>query len=213
MQTKTTAVPFEEYNAFSDKELMEFIVLRDDDAEMAFAALLERFKKYVWTIISNSIKKYTTSETIEDLLQDVFLKVWQKADTFGKNVAKPNFKSWLGSITNRIILDWLSDFQFTQELDEECYEMEQPEPVAGTEEQQLYFEAIDLLTEREQEIITLYYETHNPRNPQSKAPRALLQTIYKKFNISNDGVRQIRLRSKRKMEDYVKKHLAGKYHE
>ena len=213
MQRKAIAVPFEEYNDLSDKELMEFIVLRDDDAAMAFASLIERYKKYVWTIISNSVQKYTTNETIEDLLQDVFLRVWQKADTFGKNVTKPNFKSWLGSITNRITLDWLSDFQFTQELDDACYEIEQPEPTAGTEEQQLYFEAIDQLTEREQEIITLYYETHDPKNPQSKAPRAFLQTIYKKFNISNDGVRQIRLRSKKKIEDYVTKHLAGKYHE
>ncbi len=214
MLSKTTAVPFEGYKSLSDNELMEFVALPDEDVNnMAFSTLVDRYKGYVWTTLSNKIQKYASKGTIEDLLQDVLLKVWKKADTFGKTVAKPNFKSWLGVVTNRVALDWLSDFEFTKELDEDCYEVELPEPKTETEEQKLYFEAIDLLKPRDQEIITLYYETHNQRNPQSKTPRPMLQAIYKKFSITNDGVRQVRLRSKKKIEDYVTKHLARNNHE
>ena len=203
MQAKTAELPFKEYSSLSDIELMEFVALQDDDTKVAFTALVDRYKGYVWTIISRKLKGYTSTEAFEDLLHEVFLRVLQKAETFGKGVANPNFKSWVGTITKNLINNWFSDFQFTEELDETCYEIEQPNPYEDTEERRLFFEALDLLSERDKEIMTLYYETHNPRNPQSKTPRAMLQVIYKKFDISNETVRNVRRNSKKKIQDYV----------
>lgn len=213
MQEISPALPFEEYTSLSDIELMEYVVLQDDDAKAAFATLVDRYKRYVWAIISRKLKGYADNDTLQDLVHEVLLRVLQKAHTFGKNTNKPNFKAWLGVITINLINDWLSDFNFTEELDEACYEVEQPEPYEDTEERRLFFEALDLLSDRDKEIMTLYYETHNPRNPQSKAPRAMLQAIYRKFNISNEAVRDIRRKSKKKIQNYVTKHLAGNNHE
>ncbi len=209
MEDITVECVIKEYGNLSDRELMEYVALKDTDAPQAFTCLYERYKSYVWSIITNRVLKFTSLETAEDLSQQVFLKIWQKADQFGKTNKTPNFKGWIGKISVNVVHDWFTDFQFTDDLDEAYDVVELAEDSADTLERRYFEEALDTLTEREKDIITLYYETHDPRNSQSKTPRILLMELYKKFNISNEGVRQIRHRAKRKIEAFVESRMRG----
>ncbi len=85
-----------DYGKFSDEELMQAVQKGELDA---FDVLFNRHKKP----LLNFLYKYTNDiEKSEDLFQLVFLKVFEKRDSFK---GKSTFKTWLYSIAVNSALD------------------------------------------------------------------------------------------------------------
>ncbi|GAA3644127.1 RNA polymerase sigma factor [Flavivirga jejuensis] len=78
------------YNNKSDEELMVFII---KGKEKAFNELYERYSKRLFLFFYQ--KLYQNNDKAQDLLQDLFLKVIEKAEAFDHT---KNFSVWIYSI-------------------------------------------------------------------------------------------------------------------
>src|SRR5687767_9503901 len=82
----------------TDEVLVYRVVQRDVDA---FAALYDRYARVVYTLAAHMLG---ISEA-EEIVQDVFLRLWTKASQFDPN--KGAFDSWLFAIARHRVLDEL----------------------------------------------------------------------------------------------------------
>jgi RNA polymerase sigma-70 factor, ECF subfamily len=90
----------EEMNAerLTDVELMEAVVHRDPDA---MAAIYERYESMLRVVISTIL--HEGGET-DDVLQDVFIQLWTRADRF---LAEKGLQGFLVTVARRRALDRL----------------------------------------------------------------------------------------------------------
>jgi RNA polymerase sigma factor (sigma-70 family) len=92
--------PMEEMNTerLTDVELMEAVVRRDPDA---MAAIYERYESMLRVVISSIL--HEGGET-DDVLQDVFIQLWYRADRF---FAEKGLQGFLVTVARRRALDRL----------------------------------------------------------------------------------------------------------
>jgi len=90
----------EEMNAevLTDVELMEALVRRDPDA---MSAIYERYESMLPAVISSIL--HEGGET-DDVLQDVFIQLWDRADRF---LAKKGLQGFLVTMARRRAIDRL----------------------------------------------------------------------------------------------------------
>lgn len=73
--------------------------------QKALKAIIELYQDYVYTIALQMTKK---KETAEEITQDVFIKVYQKVDTYEH---RAKFSTWLFTIVYRTTLNYLEKKQ------------------------------------------------------------------------------------------------------
>jgi RNA polymerase sigma-70 factor (ECF subfamily) len=83
--------------ADDELELMKRIKARDEEA---LAELYDLYNRLLYGMIISIVKK---REEAEDVLQEVFIKVWEKASTF--NEERGNVYSWLVTLTRNKAID------------------------------------------------------------------------------------------------------------
>ena len=79
------------------EQLVERIAARD---ESALSELYDLYSKIIYSLIIKIVK---SREEAEDLLQSVFIKVWNKASTFNKN--RGSVYSWLIALARNNAID------------------------------------------------------------------------------------------------------------
>jgi RNA polymerase sigma-70 factor (ECF subfamily) len=85
-----------EHDALPDEELLARFNRGDTEA---FGALLERYRKPIFNFVLRSVRDRATAE---ELLQDTFLRVVQRAEDF-KGQSK--FSTWLYTIARNLCID------------------------------------------------------------------------------------------------------------
>jgi RNA polymerase sigma-70 factor (ECF subfamily) len=80
-----------------DLQLLERIALRDADA---VAALYDRYARPLYSLVHRIIRD---AGEAEDILQEVFLRVWEKADTYDPALGTP--MAWLVRIARNRAID------------------------------------------------------------------------------------------------------------
>ncbi|MBI1311291.1 sigma-70 family RNA polymerase sigma factor [bacterium] len=117
-----------EFEGFSDSCLVE---LARDGNSSAFGELVQRYEGRLMRVISRFIND---QETIEDIAQDVFLRVFRRLELFDPS---RRFGPWLFQIGVNMTLDYLrktqrrirwSLFSQTQREDTRCLEPGTPDP-------------------------------------------------------------------------------------
>ena len=144
----------------SDVDLIQRIL---DGDESAFTMLVNKYQKWVHTLVWRRIGDFHTAE---EITQDVFLKVYKKLSML-KN---PNqFPGWLYVIATRRCLAWLRKKKFptksldamsTTELEELCYvhyETEHGDATGVECKRELVKRLLQKLPESERTVVTLYY--------------------------------------------------------
>jgi RNA polymerase sigma-70 factor (ECF subfamily) len=91
----------------SDNQLLQRIVSEDQEA---LAELYDRYANLVFTIAANTLGETLSAE---EVTQDVFLRVWNKAESYNPNHAKVS--TWLGSITRYRAIDLLRSYHVRPE--------------------------------------------------------------------------------------------------
>jgi RNA polymerase sigma-70 factor (ECF subfamily) len=86
-----------QYESLGDENLLTLIAHGDKDALECF---YERYSTQVFSLARYMLKDEAIAE---EIAQDVFLAVWQKASTFKANRGSP--KGWLMSITHHRVID------------------------------------------------------------------------------------------------------------
>lgn len=85
---------------FTDEELIK-MVYEDQDKD-AFKFLYDKYKTPIYNYLDKLI---FDKESLNDVFQNVFLKVFSKAGTF-KNIKGNNFKNWIYRIATNCYIDY-----------------------------------------------------------------------------------------------------------
>ena len=134
-----------------------------DGDEGAFTTLVNKYQKWVHTLVWRKIGDFHTAE---ELTQDIFLKVYKKLSTL-----KPidRFPGWLYVITTRHCITWLRKKRVsttslnaipTIELEALCYaryEAARGEEASVEHQRELVKRLLQQLPESERTVVTLYY--------------------------------------------------------
>lgn len=89
-----------------EEQLIPMLKLGD---EAAFAILYDNYAALLFGVI---LRIVGDQKDAENLLQDCFVKVWQKVDSF--NAAKGRFTSWLINIARNTAIDYRRSKYFSQ---------------------------------------------------------------------------------------------------
>jgi RNA polymerase sigma-70 factor (ECF subfamily) len=116
-------------HALSDTELLDAIVARDTTA---ISELYDRFSRSLYGTIFSVVKD---AGDAEDLLQEVFVQIWNKASTYRSELSSP--KVWLMRMAHNKAIDLLRSRRHRQrrsEISSTDYELEAllPEHVGNT---------------------------------------------------------------------------------
>lgn len=134
---------------------------------LALAGLMDIYQDYVFTIAMRMVK---TRETAEEITQDVFVKVYNKIETFE---ARSKFSTWIFTIVYHSCLNYLQKKQIVfpessfinQQFDgDESSDFESADirdmsdsSQLNSEKQEILWRAIDQLNADQGVIISLYY--------------------------------------------------------
>lgn len=143
-----------------ERELMARIVQKDNDA---LAALYDQYSTLLFSLVLRIVRE---QQEAEDLLQDIFLQVWDKAASFDNR--KGNLYGWLVTLARNRAIDRIRRNRGArtrqQKLSEE--RMAQPmgtpeqtplEAVVGFERANLVRDALDAIPEEQKEVLLLAY--------------------------------------------------------
>lgn len=138
--------------------------LEDDDAN-AFEDLLKRYLQPIY----NFVYRLTGSEDTQDIVQEVFIKVWKKIASYDSNYS---FKSWIFTIARNTAIDWLRKkrnlvFSSLNSSDDSEFSIEDtildtaplPEEIFAQKENELLIrKAINSLSPSSKEVLLLHLE-------------------------------------------------------
>lgn len=86
-----------DYKNLEDEVLLKLIALSQENA---LSELYDRYSRLVYSMAMNSLGE---SSLAEEVTQDVFLRIWQKADTYLSGQSKVS--TWIASITRHRAID------------------------------------------------------------------------------------------------------------
>lgn len=107
-------MPNREYSTYSEKDLVTFLKQRDKDV---FDYLYNNYSAAIFGVINKIVKDFHTSE---DVLQDVFVKIWARIDQY--DPSRGSLFTWMMNIANNASLDTLRSKGniMKQKCDTEC---------------------------------------------------------------------------------------------
>lgn len=83
----------------SDEQLMDHLA-GQEEVEVALSALYDRYSR---TVFGVGVKLLGDSSLAEELVQEVFLKVWRSSHTFDSS--RGSFSTWLYRVTRNLASD------------------------------------------------------------------------------------------------------------
>lgn len=116
----------------------------------------EIYEQYQNKVLRYLCAKVNDSYLAEDLCADVFLKVYEKLDTFDET--KASLSTWIFTVARNTLTDYFRTRRVHEEIPEElrddsCVEDE----VCNEETLETLADALESLDERERDIIILHY--------------------------------------------------------
>lgn len=136
-----------------EKELLRRIRKGDTDA---LQQIIDGYSGYVYAIAKNIIQPPLQPEDIEEVVSDVFLRLWEKAET----VDADRLRSWLAAVTRNRAKDKLRALHLSLPLEEDALDcaVEGPEEDALRREAgRIAREAVESLPEPDRSIFLRFY--------------------------------------------------------
>lgn len=136
-----------------EKELLRRIRKGDTDA---LQQIIDGYSGYVYAIVKNIIQPPLQPEDIEEVVSDVFLRLWEKAET----VDADRLRSWLAAVTRNRAKDKLRALHLSLPLEEDALDcaVEGPEEDALRRETgRIAREAVESLPEPDRSIFLRFY--------------------------------------------------------
>lgn len=117
------------------------------------AELYTKYQKKVLSYLNGKVNNITLAE---DLCADVFLKVYEKLDTFDEG--KASISTWIFTITRNLLTDYFRTRKVYDEIPEELSDSSSIEENLCNEEMlDTLATALEKLDERERDIIIFHY--------------------------------------------------------
>src|SRR5215213_1186901 len=211
----------------TDDDLLVYMSMREDapsEADEALVELFRRHRKYLYNACCRAYSDILDRSAVADLVTDTLMRASQKAGTFkcsGLTDARSQrayVRGWLSKIAERLVMTALRSQRgvIIEHLDDEQWEAV-PEQEAGdaeaegpSPETQLYCEAFDRLTGREQHVLRGTALWHKPGQEHQKLPDDVSEELAETLGTTSDNIRQIRHRARQKIKVYVQSKLDAK---
>jgi len=89
----------------------QLVSLLQSKSREAFSVLYDSYSEAIYGIICRMV---TNKAAAEDLLQDVFVKIWRKIDSY--DAARGTLFTWMINIARNICIDYLRSKQYKQQM-------------------------------------------------------------------------------------------------
>ncbi len=122
----------------------------------ALEEAIAQYSPYVAAIVRNIVQPPLQQEDVEEIVSDVFLRLWQNA----QDVYAGKLKAWLAAVTRNCARDRLRSLHISAKLEEDMLEILFPGPeeaIVQAELRQLTREAVDTMPEPDRELFMRYY--------------------------------------------------------
>lgn len=121
--------------------------------EIAQAELYEQYQNKVLRYLQS---KVNDSYLAEDLCADVFVKIYEKLDTFDET--KASISTWIFTVARNTLTDYFRTRRVYEEVPEDLTEGGSIEDeLCGEEQLETLADAMESLDERQRDIIILHY--------------------------------------------------------
>jgi RNA polymerase sigma factor (sigma-70 family) len=201
----------------SDEDLLIYMSMRADDPAVARAAWAEfflRHREYLYRHCRRLTTGVLDDAGTKDLVQDTFIRAYQRAGTFNADGIKDpdrlklRTQAWLGRVARRLFLDVLRGRDGLREVQlDENDPGPEPEPTQSSvtsTSRQLLDEAIETLSEREQIVLRTTYQYYEPGKKNQHLPHDVVEDLAKSLQTTPENLRQIKRRALRKLDQYIK---------
>ncbi|MBQ7876159.1 MAG: sigma-70 family RNA polymerase sigma factor [Clostridia bacterium] len=134
----------------NDRLLLEQLKKRSKNS---IETLVNRYSAYVSTVVYNAIGSYASREDMEEVVQDVFISVWNNIESVN------NLKSYIGTAARNTAINKLRGLKYEAELEENTPDIRQ-NPHSEFERKEMtriLYEEITALGEPDCEIFFRYY--------------------------------------------------------
>lgn len=174
-----------------EAELQRLVRKAQEGDTQAFSALYDHFFPQVYRYAAFRFDK----EMAEDLVANIFLKVWQKLHTYSERKGVP-FAAWLFRIARYEVIDVYRSHKETEEVPEELHdpdEMNRADTNAKREDiLRMVRTAMDQLPRRYRDILQLSYMADLPHSE-----------IARTLNMREGAVRVLKFRALEKLESLL----------
>ncbi len=149
------------------------------------------YREYHGKVFSYIRSKINNPQDAEDLSSEVFLKVYEKLDTFDET--KASFSTWIYTITRNTLTDYYRTMRVLVEVpetisDEHCVEDE----ICNAEMLENLANGLEELDKRERDIIILHYYSGKT-----------LREISERLSISYSYVKILQNKALKKLRDIL----------
>ena len=191
-----------------------------DERQQAFETFYRRHAQYLYGICYNLVNRYRFGFFSEDdVFQTTMMKARDHADTFNADgetdvqELEDAADLWLSGIAKNVVFDLLRRKPRCVPLEPALFDgdedgnrsdvfLENFVSGDGTEAMQLVREAIDTLSNREQEVVWAMSQFFVCREHQY-TPTEELDEIVASLGISRENFRQIKLRARKRIKEYM----------
>ena len=116
----------------------------------------ELYVNYSEKVLRYILGKVGDMDLAEDICSDVFLKVYEKLDTYDET--KAALSTWIFTITRNTLTDYYRTRRVSEELPEDLAEDSSVESeICNNEMLEILASALEKLDERERDIIVMHY--------------------------------------------------------
>lgn len=153
----------------------------------------------VYELYHEKVLRYIRSKVndqylAEDLCSDVFVKIYEKADSFDES--KASMSTWVFTIARNRLTDYYRTRRVFEEIPETYADDSSVEDsICNAETLDMLADALESLDERERDIIILHYYS-----------KETLKTIGEKMNISYAYVKVLHNKALSALEKYFENH-------
>lgn len=178
-----------------------------DGAREAYGAFYRRNAGWLLQIVRRKphlMRVLGGEDGAADLVQDTFMRAFEKAETFDRGGISDRerisrrARAWLARIAKNLVLDDLrrgANPPSTQHIEElNGFDPPMPEEEATSAHAQQLREAIEKLSERDQDILWTWAQFYKPGEQHQRLPDDVSQALAARWNTTPEAIRQQRRR-------------------
>lgn len=113
------------------------------------------YDDYYLKVRNYILKKVNNYHLAEDLCSDVFVKVYEKLDTFDSK--KASLSTWIFTIARNRLIDYYRSNKITSELNENIAIEEDDESILNDDNLQILADSLNKLSEKERDVLINHY--------------------------------------------------------
>jgi RNA polymerase sigma factor (sigma-70 family) len=196
---------------YSDEELFILMSYKDEnviEAQKAFTIFHNRYKDFLWKLccfICHNCNTLENEELAKDLFQNTMISIYTYGHTFDPKKSK--VATWVSRIAKGELYQLLcgiKEYRIDENLEvlleNVVDEKSDNDFNFQSHEQNALKDAMETLTEREQEILLTYimYEDGN-----KQLPKEMRQHLLDKYATTQQNIQQIKSRSLKKIKEHI----------